>query len=679
MATGRRGNPVLRPYERQQTIGGQLSPRADVHYQKNYIGDALEKLATLTDNIYRSMEQDKFDKYERDINTAKEELYLKIQSTQDPNEWYSDYKAYKEYKESHGKELLGDTLYNKWLGDAKHGYGSAERDDLDVQMRIVPKVLENAKKLRIEDATQMLTGSVLESDPNKAKEMSLKAMNKLDDENLFTVAEREQNKNEAPKIAYINAYSSLLENSPDKALALVETKEFQDAIKDPTEIDKYRKVANQSVIEYRTNRDVQAIVQNAGKANTYMRSIMSGKLREVNTIENDPDLTRPQKDFLIKCMGERLSRSGKGSGTGDYSEINALTKIKRDFDDLFVKNEATRSGYEFRQITDEVETESAEKYNEIRMNKALELQQYIMEAWASGYISADFASTKLSVIEGTLGQFDKLAIKNSIAKEKVRPNAYYSGLAILNNTFEDYGIIDISERDDYNNMFIKEVNNYLASKNLTLTDFSNMPNEERDAIVLQITGNIKKDLVNYNRFYERIPQADGSSANEVLASAKRRYANKVKNYNKELKVEDWAHFSYNGEQEERLRDLASEAFREEINSVVKTQKSIESKQQADALLKALQQQENEEFLIRYTTAKEKELEEKRSKLKVRRIGDLGASVIVEDAAKKEYDESKAYLKLLKEGDEKTIQEALSNQTELENFIDEKIGNKQVVE
>lgn len=682
MATGRRGNPVLRPYERQQTIGGQLSPRADVHYQKNYIGETLEKLANLTDNIYRSMEQDKFDKYERDIDTAKEDLYLKIQSTQNPDDWYKEYKAYKQYKEEHGKELLGDTLYNKWLGDSKHGYGSKERDDLDFQMRIVPKVLDNAKKLRVEDATQMLTKAVLESNPEKAKSLSVKAMDKLDDENLFTVAEREQNKNETPKIAYANAYSSLLEKSPEKALALVETKEFQDAIKDPSEVEKYRNNAQNAVISFRTNRDFQDIVQKEGRANNYLQQILSGELRSVGVIENDPTLTRPQKDILIKCMGERISKSGKGiggAGIEGVSELEVLTKIKMDFDNLLATDSTKSSGYRLREAETGTGIENESKYNEIRLQKLLELRDYIREAWESGYISTDSASTRINAIQLTLSEFNTQIINGKkITEENLSSNSYESGLVTLNNTFKDYGIIDPVEKNDYELRFFKNVDKYLQEHNLTANDFVNLPKAEKDAITLNIASGIIKDMVNYNKFFERIPNARGQSSNSIVAGAKKRYAEKVRKYNESLKIDNWAFFSYDSTQEERLRDLASEAYREEIEAVTNRQKNIDTEIKAQSLLQALERQENEEFLSRLVTAKEEEL--KKIKPSIPKIGVItptGKTATLyyekELAIEKEYAEKSESLRLLKEGDEKAIQEAIDDQENLEKYILEQLG------
>lgn len=676
MATGRRGNPVLRPYEQQQTISGQLSPRADVHYQKNYIGDALEKLANLTDNIYRSMERDKYDKYERDIKNAKDELFLKLESTENPDDWYSDYKAFKDYKEQHGKELLGDRLYNKWLGDAEHGYASAERDDLDFQMRIVPKVLKNAKALRVENATKVLTDSITEKTPEESKKKTEYAYKLLDDQNLFSVSEREAFKNQVELEANKNAFSSLLEGRPDKALELVESESFKKAIKDPKLIEEYRKSAQNAILDYRTNQDVHNLLVNKMEEGKYVPLIMSGELRDINVILNDSKLTRPQKDFYIKMMGERISKGKKGD---DVESINALTKIKRDFDDLFVKEEGKRAGFSFRDNDMELSSsgmseEQADKYNEIKIQKALDLQNYIIQSWAAGYISDDTASTKLSAIQGVLGELDATAVRGKINEEKVSSNAYYSGLSLLENAYDSYGIVDIQERDLYDTKFFNGVKNYLAQNNLTNSDFINLPRQEKDAIVIQVAGNLKKDMVDYTKFFERVPNAEGQSSNSIISGAKARYSEKVKAYNDSLNVDNWAHFVYSPQQQEELRDLASESYREEINSIVKKQNSIESQQQALAYLTALEEQENEEFLIRYTTAREKELEalDKSSIVSIP-VFTGGVYASRKEELKEQYENKKAYLKLLKEGDEETIKEVLSNKEEYEKFITEQLG------
>ena len=95
-------------------------------------------------------------------------------------------------------------------------------------------------------------------------------------------------------------------------------------------------------------------------------------------------------------------------------------------------------------------------------------------------------------------------------------------------------------------------------------------------------------------------------------------------------------------------------------------------------MQALERQENEEFLTRLVTAKEEEL--KKIKPSIPRIGVItptGKTATLyserELAIEKEYAEKSESLRLLKEGDEKAIQEAIDNQEDLEEYILEQLG------
>ena len=581
----------MNPYERQQTIGGELSPKADVHYQRNYISDALEKISALSDNIYRNMEKDKYDKYERDLQTAKDNMDSQIANSNDPAEWDSAYTTFTKYAEDHGKKFLGESLYNKWLGDADHGYGYKERMLLDYKMQTTPKLLNNAKAIRLENITQKVKEAYLEKDPVKAAKKVEEAYKLGYDKTLFSEAEIVKNKNEVEKNAAEAAFNSLLNSdNPDDALIFAEGKSFKDAIKDPSEIDKYRQVAQKRMEDVRFNKDMVNVATQQNELHKYFDLIASGDLRDVGEIEK-LDIPPQYKNIFYTMMRARPDKSS-GTGAGkSIEDLQLLANIDFEFQTLFQRDESKVGGYGYREGPSNMSDEQKQTYNSYRVNKGKDLTFKIMKAFSEGKISRDFALTRLTAIQGALySSALDFGVGKKADKEKL-PETYESGYARLNTLFQEYNITDPIEMHNAQDAFIGNVGKILAANNMTTSDLGRMSPQERDKIMVSAVGAVKQNIVNYAPFTSSLPDNTGAANSRIYSGAKTRYREKVLAYNQNLGDIDWANHAYDSQQKRDLEELGREAIREEVSHIQKTTQDMLTTQEVEDIYYGLEEEE----------------------------------------------------------------------------------------
>ena len=674
MATGRRSNPVLRPYEQQQDIRGRLSSDIHVYHQQDYISDALGKLAGLTDNIHRSMEQDKIDQYERDLETAREGMNLAIENSNNPTDWGEAYAGYTKYAEEHGKKLLGDRLYNKWLGDADHGYGFKDRTALDYNMRTVPKLLDIAKKKRIENAKQELMRAYLEKDPNKAKKRSNKATELLSDQTLFSAAEIEENKNLSEEQAAKAAFGSLIEKKPAEALVFVESESFKKAVKDPTVVEQYRNVAQKRLDSALYNKDFVEVAKRGTTANNLFIDVINRNGSDDELIEKikNSELPKQQQDILYGVLGAKPTSSGAGRNA---ENLQVLTDLNLRFASLFDKKEGAIGGHTYRNAPDYYTEEQQKAYNSSRINKAEELSRDIQKAYYEGNISKDSAVRMITAINGSKLEVGLEEGVSSEADKETMPDTYESGFERLQQQFKDYGVADVAEQSAIISSFVRNVDAQLAANNMTAADLARLPQKEKDMIMKNAVGIVKKEMVDYMPFTQALPDNTGYANTKLYSGARDRYAQKVRAYNDNLGDIDWANFAYTEQQKRELFDLGQEAIREEVAEIQKTSKDILNAQEVEAIYYGLEEEKTYELGQQLVQALEYEIEllEQETLSKAPQASSLRSSIgqlSAEEAniIAEKIRENKKNIERIKKRDPALFKHITKNRTPYENYI-----------